>query len=55
MELHNQGYLDKDIAEILYDRNILTPRNKVWFAKNVWAQEITLAKDRNERHRLVGK
>ena len=37
MELHKQGYLDKNIAKILNDRNILTPRNRVWFAKNVWA------------------
>ena len=48
MELHNQGYLDKDIAEILNDRNILTPRNKVWFAKNVWAARNYLSK-RQER------
>ena len=37
MELHKQGYLDKNIAKILNDRNILTPRYRVWFAKNVWA------------------
>ena len=48
MEFHNQGYLDKDIAEILNDRKILTPRNKVWFAKNVWAARNYLGK-RQER------
>ena len=48
MELHDQGYLDKDIAEILNDRNILTPRNKMWFAKNVRAARNYLCK-RQER------
>ena len=48
MELHDQGYLDKDIAEILNYRNILTPRNKMWFAKNVWAAKNYLRK-RQER------
>ena len=55
MELHDQGYLDKDIATILNDRDILTPRNKVWFAKMFGLQEITFVKDRNERHKPVGK
>ena len=48
MELHDHGYLDKDIAEILNDRNILTPRNRVWFGKNVWAARDYIRK-RQER------
>ena len=48
MELHDQGYLDKDIAEILNDRNILTLRNRVWFGKNVWAARDYIRK-RQER------
>ena len=48
MELHNQGYLDKDIAEILNVGKILTPRNKVWCAKNVWASRNYFGK-RQER------
>ena len=47
MDLHTQGYLDKDIAKILIDRNIPTPLNKLWFAKHVWdARNYLRKKDR---------
>ena len=52
MELHDQGYLDKDIAKVLNDRNIPTPRNKMWFAKNVWAARNYLRK-RQERETQI--
>ena len=48
MGLHNKGYLDKDIAKFLNDRNITTPRNKRWFAKHVWAARNYVRK-RKER------
>jgi len=44
MDLHNRGYLDKDIAKIMNDRNIPTSRNKLWFAKHVWAARNYLRK-----------
>jgi hypothetical protein len=48
MGLNAQGYLDKDIAKILNDRNIPTLRNKVWLGKNVWAARGYIRK-REER------
>ena len=48
MDLHDQGYLVKDIAKIMNSRNIPTPRNKLWCAKHVWAARNYLRK-RKER------
>jgi Mg-chelatase subunit ChlI len=36
VELHSQGFSDKEIARILNQKNIQTPRNTLWAAKKVW-------------------